>query len=76
MVHAFVMTKTAAGKSKGLLERVGSLDGVSEAHIVAGNYDVIIELDAEEIYDILHTVSSEIQSIDGVTDTKTYVSLT
>lgn len=75
MVHAFVMTKTAAGKSQGLLEGVEGHEGVTEAHIVAGDYDVIIELETDEVYDILRTVSTDIQALDGVTDTKTYISM-
>ena len=75
MVHAFVMTKTAAGKSASLLDGIGDHAGVTEAHIVAGDYDVIVELDTEEVYEVLQTVSSDIQSLDGVTETKTYISM-
>jgi DNA-binding Lrp family transcriptional regulator len=75
MVHAFIMVKTAAGKSEGLLESIRDLEAVAEAHIVAGNYDIIVEVDAEEMYDVLKTSSSDIQGLDGVTDTKTYVAM-
>lgn len=75
MVHAFIMVKTAAGKSEGLLESIRDLEAVAEAHIVAGNYDIIVEVDAEEVYDVLKTSSSDIQGFDGVTDTKTYVAM-
>jgi DNA-binding Lrp family transcriptional regulator len=75
MVHAFIMVKTAAGKSEDLLADIRGLDPVREAHIVAGNYDIISEVDAPEVYDILHTVSSDMQRLDGVADTKTYISM-
>ena len=75
MVHAFIMVKTAAGKSEALLADIEEMATVSEAHIVAGNWDLIVEADAEEVYDIMHAVSSEIQGLDGVSDTKTYISL-
>lgn len=75
MVHAFVMVKTAAGKSEGLLASIRDLEAVSDAHIVAGNYDIIAEIDAPEMYDVLEAVSSGLQSLDGVTDTKTYVAM-
>jgi len=39
MVHAFIMVKTAAGKSEHLLEQIRDLEPVHAAHIVAGNYD-------------------------------------
>ncbi|MFC4543938.1 Lrp/AsnC ligand binding domain-containing protein [Halosolutus amylolyticus] len=75
MVHAFIMVKTAAGKSEGLLASIRDLETVADAHIVAGNYDIITEVDAQEVYDVLKVVSSNIQSLDGVTDTKTYIAM-
>ncbi|RKD88117.1 Lrp/AsnC ligand binding domain-containing protein [Halopiger aswanensis] len=75
MVHAYIMVKTAAGKSEGLLSRIRDFERVSAAHIVAGNYDIIAEVDAEEVYNILETVSSDMQSLDGVTETKTYIAM-
>jgi DNA-binding Lrp family transcriptional regulator len=75
MVHAFIMVQTDAGKSEALLEDVTALDGVAEAHIVAGEFDMIVEVDTGEVYEVLHTASSDIQDLDGVTDTKTYISL-
>lgn len=75
MVHAFIMVKTAAGKSEGLLAEIGGLELVSAAHIVAGNYDIIAEIDAPEVYEVLKTASSNIQGLGGVTDTKTYIAM-
>ncbi|WP_267640775.1 Lrp/AsnC ligand binding domain-containing protein [Haloarchaeobius amylolyticus] len=75
MVHAFIMVKTAAGKSEELLDSIRSLGAVGEAHIVAGNFDIITEVDTEEVYDVLHTVVGELQKLDGIADTKTYICL-
>ncbi|QCJ46062.1 MULTISPECIES: Lrp/AsnC ligand binding domain-containing protein [Haloprofundus] len=75
MVHAFIMVKTGAGESEQLVAPIRDLERVTEAHIVAGAYDLIVEVDAEEVYDVLKTSSSGIQGLQGVTDTKTYISL-
>lgn len=75
MVHAFIMVKTAAGKSETLLSSVEALDAVEEAHIVAGDWDIIVEADAPEVYDLIHTAAAAIQDLEGVVDTKTYVSM-
>ena len=75
MVHAFIMVKTAAGKSEDLLDEIRGLGQVDEAHIVAGDYDLITEVDVDEVYEVLHTASSGIQRLDGVADTKTYICL-
>lgn len=75
MVYAFVLLKTGAGTSPEVTTSLLELDGVLEAHVVAGTYDVIVEVEAEEVYDILDLVSNTIQSIDGVLDSKTYITL-
>ncbi|MEF8780320.1 MAG: Lrp/AsnC family transcriptional regulator [Haloferacaceae archaeon] len=75
MVHAFVMVKADVGEAATMLERVGSIGSVSEAHVVAGDHDLIVELDAPEVYDLLQTTADEIQGLEGVSDTKTYVSM-
>jgi DNA-binding Lrp family transcriptional regulator len=75
MVHAFVMVKTTAGSAESLLSEVRTIDHITEAHIVAGDYDIIAEVDVEEVYDVLQTVSSNIRGFGGVPDTKTYISL-
>lgn len=75
MVHAFIMVKTEAGESEGLLGNIRGLGAVESAHIVAGNYDIIAEVEAAEVYDVLEAVSSEIQGIHGVMDTKTYIAM-
>lgn len=75
MVNAFIMIETGVGESETLIESIQDLDRVAEAHVVAGAYDVIAEVEAPEVYDILKTASSELQSFDGVDDTKTYIAL-
>ncbi|QLG27823.1 Lrp/AsnC family transcriptional regulator [Halorarum halophilum] len=75
MVHAFVMVKAGAGEAGNVAEQIRGLEGVSEAHVVAGEYDVIAEVTAEEVYQLLDAVASDVQSLPGVTDTRTYVSM-
>lgn len=75
MVHAFIMVKTGPGESQNILTPIRDLAGVAEAHIVAGAWDLIVEVDADEVYEVLQAAASDIQSLDGVADTKTYISL-
>lgn len=75
MVRAFVMIKTGPGESEGLLKDIRTLGNVTEAHIVAGAYDIIAEVEAKEVYDVLRASSTQIQDFSGVTETKTYISL-
>ncbi len=75
MVHAYVMVKTDVAASESLLAAIRELPAVSEAHIVAGEYDLIVELTVEEVYAVLQATATDIQSLDGVLETKTYISL-
>jgi DNA-binding Lrp family transcriptional regulator len=75
MVHAVIMVETGASKSTEVLDRVLAMDRVIEGHVVAGEYDIIVEVEGDEVYDLLEAVSTDIQSIQGVSDTRTYVSL-
>jgi DNA-binding Lrp family transcriptional regulator len=75
MVRAFIMMKTAAGKSEDLLAEIRDLEGVAEAHIVAGQFDIIVEAVGDEVYDVMHGVATRLRDLGGVADTKTYICL-
>lgn len=75
MVHAFVMVKADSGDAESVLDAVLAVGGITEAHIVAGDFDIIAEVEVEEVYDVLGTAATDIRSIEAVVDTKTYVAL-
>ena len=75
MVQAFIMITADTGRAEALRETVRELGGVAEANIVAGDYDVIVEAEAEEVYDVIDVVATEVRSLEDVVDTKTYVCL-
>jgi len=75
MVRAFIMVKTTPGESAALLESVRDRDGVREAHIVAGDVDLIAEVEDEEVYDVIQGIATSIRDVEGVVDTRTYISL-
>ena len=75
MVRAFIMVKTTAGTSATLQEGITDLAGVLEAHVVAGQYDIVVEAEGEEVYDVIHDVATDIRDLDGVVDTRTYICL-
>ena len=75
MVRAFITVTTVAGKSAELQDRIRSMDAVLGADIVAGQYDVIVEAEGEEIYTLMNTVATDLRNLDGVVDTRTYICL-
>jgi DNA-binding Lrp family transcriptional regulator len=75
MVHAFVLVDCGAGSETGIVETLRGLDAVTDAHVVAGDFDVVVETEGEQVRDLLKTVTRDVRSIDGVGTTRTYVSL-
>jgi DNA-binding Lrp family transcriptional regulator len=75
MVHAFVMVGTEAGTPQDVRDSLETVGAVTEAHVVAGEYDLIVEVSAPAVYDVLDVATDEIQGIEGVIETKTYVSM-
>ena len=75
MVRAFIMVKAATGHGEALADRLEDLEGVVEASVVAGNFDIILEAEAEEVYDIISGIATRVRGLDDVEDTKTYICL-
>lgn len=75
MVHAFVFVDCAAGTDRPVVSTIRGVEGVDEAHVVAGDFDVVAEVTAAEVHDVLGLVTREIRPLDGVGTTRTYVAL-
>jgi len=75
MVRAFVLVKTAPGDAADVVESVRGQSAVEEAHVVAGEYDIVVEALAGEVYDIIDGVATGLRDVSGVADTRTYICL-
>ena len=75
MPKAYVTIVTSAKMSPDVVAELDTIEEVTEAHIVAGDFDVIAELEATETSDLLPIVTKRIQGIDGVGHTRTYIVL-
>ncbi|WP_266078234.1 Lrp/AsnC ligand binding domain-containing protein [Haladaptatus caseinilyticus] len=75
MIRAYTAIITGSGMSSDVVEAIRELQTVTEAHIVAGDFDIIAEIEADDQYEIQKTVTSGIGSIPGVGRTRTYVLL-
>jgi DNA-binding Lrp family transcriptional regulator len=74
MVRAFVMLGVEFGCGKEVLEAVKSVEGVVEAHLVTGIYDVVVVLEAEGL-DRLKTIISKMRNIENVHSTLTMIAV-
>ncbi|QZX98478.1 Lrp/AsnC family transcriptional regulator [Halobaculum rubrum] len=75
MVVAYVMVKAASGDADRIRESILDLDGVAEAHIVAGDMDFVVKVDVDEPADVKLVAADGIQGISGVETTQTYIAM-
>lgn len=75
MVHAYILTKAHTGEAERLREAIAAIDGVEDVAIVAGDVDLIARVDVETTAGVREVAATEIQGIDGVADTQTYVAM-
>lgn len=75
MVVAYVLVKANTGEADRLLNDVEQVEGVVDAHVVAGDVDLIAKIDVDAPTDVKRIVANELQSVDGVEDTETYISM-
>ncbi|MFQ3318906.1 MAG: DNA-binding Lrp family transcriptional regulator [Natronomonas sp.] len=75
MVVAYIMVKAYTGEADKLKEDIEALDGVVSAHIVAGDVDIIAKVDVGSPADVKTIAATNIQSLEGIEDTHTYVAM-
>ncbi|MFB6243756.1 MAG: Lrp/AsnC family transcriptional regulator [Halobaculum sp.] len=75
MVYAYVMVRAGTGVVEQVASAVREVSEVLEAHVVAGDYDVIAEVETDEMYEAMQVVARKIHELDGAEATKTYVSI-
>lgn len=75
MVNAFVFVDVAPGAAEKLPALLEGADGVRAAHPIAGDHDVIVEVETDAVYEVLATVTESVRPLEGVEDTRTYVAL-
>lgn len=75
VVTAYIMVKANTGEADRLQERIRAIDGVVDAHIVAGDVDIIAKAIVETPADVKEIAANRIQAIQGVEDTRTYVAM-
>ena len=75
MVTAFVMIKANTGEAEQLRSNIEAIDGVESAYIVAGDVDIIAKAVVDSPAAVKDVAATEIQGIQGVEDTQTYIAM-
>ena len=71
--RAFILIETKVGEAKSVLEALRAMEGVSEADIITGTYDLIALAEADDMVALVDLVTAQVQNISGVERTITCV---
>jgi DNA-binding Lrp family transcriptional regulator len=69
------MVKAHTGEADRLKTDIEAVDGVVDAHIVAGDIDLIAKVVVDSPAQVKDVAATHIQAIDGVEDTQTYIAM-
>ncbi len=73
MAAAYVLVNAAPGRTGDARHQMREIPGVKSAEAVTGAYDIIVHIEGLDISELGNKVVSQIQSIEGVTQTMTCV---
>ncbi|MFC6768584.1 Lrp/AsnC ligand binding domain-containing protein [Natrinema soli] len=75
MVDAYTMIDTATGTAEEVCQTLCDAEEVIDAHVLAGDFDVMVELTGDDSHDILETITDTVRPLEGVGTTRTYIRL-
>ncbi len=70
-MKAYVLIKTRAGDIKEVVKTLRRVDGVKEAHMTFGPFDIVAEVEAGDLAKLGAITAAGIQPIPGVEQTLT-----
>jgi len=73
MAMAFVMISTEIGAEKDVLAKLKEVEGVTEAYIVYGVYDLIVKIKTEDQTKLKDIITKNIRKMDKVRSTLTMI---
>jgi len=71
MVLGYVLVTTAPGKEHDVFNIISNVDQVVDIHLLFGEYDIIVKIEADDFDAVGQIVVEHIRTIEGVIDTKT-----
>ena len=74
MVTGLVLVRLNAGKEKQTLKAIKETKGVAHVSAVYGRWDLVIDIEAEDLASMTHIVVEKVRAIPGVSSTETLVS--
>ena len=71
MAVGYVLINVEPGTEFSVHSTASNMDGIEDATLLFGEYDILVKIIAEQLHDIAALVVEQIRQIPGVTNTKT-----
>ena len=72
-MKAFVLAKLAPGKEQKAIQKIRSIEGVTEVFMTFGGWDVILAAEADTVDKLSGLIVAQVRAVDGVANTETLV---
>ena len=76
MVTGLLLVKLTSGKEKQALSRLKALESVVHMSAVFGRWDLVLDMEADDLPQLSNIIVQEIRPIPGVLSTETLVTTT
>jgi len=76
MVTGLVLVRLMAGKEKNALTKIRETKGVSHVTAVFGRWDLVLDIETEDIHTLSNVVVRDVRAIPGVLSTESLVTTT
>lgn len=73
MPIAFVLINTEPANEEKVLTKITKIDGIEEAYILYGVYDILAKIKTESMENLKQTIIWQIRKIEGVVSTLTLI---
>ncbi len=73
MIKAYILVVANPGATKQVYDALQKVKGVTECHQVMGPYDIVVEIEVEDLADVPPILGSHIRTIEGVENTTSLV---
>ncbi len=73
MVIAYILITSKSGAEKNVAEQLMLQEGIEEADVLYGEYDIIAKVKVEDVSQLSDFIMEKVRSIDGVQRTSTLI---
>jgi DNA-binding Lrp family transcriptional regulator len=72
-VKVYVLVRTDPGRTRQVISALQEVPGIVEIHEVLGPYDIVAEIEVDELRDVSQTLMERIRTLDGIESTTSLV---